>query len=313
MLIVKSTPNLFGISLQGDYQDLQALYDSISRYLDFYQTNEETFPYHEYEYLLSLNYDIRHAYMGSRETVCIENNASETGIMAESIYELPPSVKKENRSIRTKFADGNLYFSVNILYPLVFHYLIAFESILGDYMLPDENSKTPDYPDYSYTLLQAVHDRAQIAFFNALLWDNVSEVFGNQIAEMLYEYFEDMEYYLPAPSLYIDALLHCQCVQFDSMTPEEKKQFLLASLFEIMGTEDLFEDEEELYAKELELFDTALSLLADHNRIFPTLDEFFETLEDSIPSGQPLYENVFEQFLEDHYGNVADEYAEPDW
>ena len=67
MLTVKTTPNLYGISLQGDYTDLNEIYDALSRYLDFYQRHSESYPYHEYEYLLSLNYDIRHAYMGSRD------------------------------------------------------------------------------------------------------------------------------------------------------------------------------------------------------------------------------------------------------
>ena len=58
MLSVKTTPNLYGISLRGDYTDLNEIYDALSRYLDFYQRHSESYPYHEYEYLLSLNYDI---------------------------------------------------------------------------------------------------------------------------------------------------------------------------------------------------------------------------------------------------------------
>ena len=125
MLQIKTTPNLYGIILMGDYLDLDALYDSLSRYLAFYQDNMSQFqPYHEYEYLLSLNYDIRHAYQGDRGTEIMENNAEATGMMAENIYEISPAAKEEFRNIRKSFSKGNLYFSVEILYPLVFHYLI---------------------------------------------------------------------------------------------------------------------------------------------------------------------------------------------
>ena len=42
MIKIETTPNLYGITLSGDYQDLNELYDSISRYLNFYQENENT-------------------------------------------------------------------------------------------------------------------------------------------------------------------------------------------------------------------------------------------------------------------------------
>ena len=95
MITIKTTPNFYGISLQGDYLDLNELYDSISRYLELYMKNNEFYPYHEYEYLLSLNYDIRHAYMGTRNVEIKENNASDVGVFAESILQIPEQSKKE--------------------------------------------------------------------------------------------------------------------------------------------------------------------------------------------------------------------------
>ena len=92
MITIKTTPNRFGISLQGDYHDLNALYDSIARYLELYMANNKFYPYHEYEYLLSLNYDIRHAYMGTRDVEIKKNNASEVGVIAESIPNIKPKI-----------------------------------------------------------------------------------------------------------------------------------------------------------------------------------------------------------------------------
>ena len=85
MLTVKATPNLYGVTLRGDYDDLNSLYDSLYDYLEFYNDSHEEFPDHEYEYLLSLNYDIRHCYQGDRNV--------------------------------EKAEDGHTYYSVEILYP----------------------------------------------------------------------------------------------------------------------------------------------------------------------------------------------------
>ena len=292
MLTIKTTPNLYGISLQGDYQDLNALYDSISRYLDFYRENNDYFPYHQYEYLLSLNYDIRHAYMGTREKVIIKEDGGR-----------------------------NLYYSVNILYPLVFHYLTAFECILDDYILPWGTEKKPEYLS-DYSMIQAIGDRAQMALFSSLVWENLTGLFGTDTAELLYAYYEGKEYAMPAPNLYIDALLHCQCLQFDEMSPDERRSFLLASMFEILGTEDLPGDAKEVgvehdnaeeFSAQRTLYDETLEALQAHHCVFPTNEEFFTALEADIPAGQPLYEEVFNRFLDQQYGRIKDEDMEPDW
>lgn len=55
-------------------------YDSISRYIELYIENNEFYPYHEHEFLFSLNYDIHHAYMGTRDVEMKENNTSEVGV-----------------------------------------------------------------------------------------------------------------------------------------------------------------------------------------------------------------------------------------
>ena len=160
MLIVNATPNLYGITLQGDYQDLNELYDSISRYLSFYEVNEDKFPYHEYEFLLSLNYDIRHAYQGDREQLTVDNNASAFKDLSTYFSEGSEGQRKCLK-IYKNHKNGNLYYSVEILYPLVFHYLSAFTMILDDYYLDSWfDNKSMEMPP-EYTVLQAEHDRDQ--------------------------------------------------------------------------------------------------------------------------------------------------------
>lgn len=349
MLIIKTTPNLYGITLQGDYLDLKALHESLSDYLEFYEHNEDLYPYHEYEYMLSLNYDIRHAYMGTRNVEVKENNAEETGVIAESIYQLPEEAKKDFESVRNGFAAGNLYFSVEIAYPMVFHYLVSLEAILADYMLPDEIKKMPA-PPREYTTLDAIRDRAQIRFFTSLLWENLSEVFGQDTAGMLYHYLGDMEYLTPPPSIYTDGLLHWQFAHFDEIDTDLKKEFLLVSLLEQMGSEDAragsrrktpeyvayHQASEALLAYTKQLADSASdpgkekreeegegnvpgsgtqkkTRASKKKESFPFRNKFFTLLNRFHPGGKPLYEDDFEEFLEKYFGHIADVWEEPNW
>ena len=41
MILIETTPNLYGISLKGDYNDLKSLHESLSNYLEFYQKNKK--------------------------------------------------------------------------------------------------------------------------------------------------------------------------------------------------------------------------------------------------------------------------------
>lgn len=310
MLTVKTTPHLYGISLLGDYSDLNEIYDALSRYLVFYQRHSESYPYHEYEYLLSLNYDIRHAYMGSRDYTLVENNAEDYGIHAEAIYELPESVKKEFSNIRKNFKKGNLYFEVKILYPLVFHYLASLERILDDYYLTDwfetDRNKTNEIYSPDYNELQANSDRAMIRMLTALLWNNASELFGEKKALESFSYYSDQEFGFAA-SIYIDALLHHMSVHFDSYTETEKKDYLYLCLMETLDSEELLDAQDEFpacYAS----YSQALKQIKG----FPTQQTFFKEFHKEFDSKEHFYRNDFKKFLDTLYG-PSNDYEEPDW
>jgi len=311
MILIETTPNLFGISLQGDYNDLNELYDSLSRYLDFYQRNNREYPYHEYEYLLSLNYDIRHAYQGDRNVKNVENNANSIGEMAGAIYELPTDAKKKFAKLRRDFSNGNLYFSVNILYPLVFHYMIALESIVYDEPLPNwfENQDPVFTP---YDIITAKRDRTTILYFCSLLWSGVKQLFGKEKTEAALDYFENKEPSM-ALSLYADALLHCQLAHFPYLSEEGKKAFLLASFYEIMDADELEEYPED-YPDAISHLKSALEELKRPGKIiFPERNEMYFKLEAWLTKDQPLYREVFDDFLTEQYGELNEENEEPDW
>lgn len=316
MLTIKTTPNLYGVSIQGDYNDLNTLYDALSRYLEFYQEHAVAYPYHEYEYLLSLNYDLRHACQGDRGYTLVENNASQIGLKAECIYELPADFKKDIKSVRSKCKKGNLYFSVEILYPLVFHYLISLERILEDYASPQwfsEYSKPEDEEDEfclpPYGLLDSIQDTAQIHMFTALLWNNVRELFGNDLALEIYNCFTNQEYG-STHCMYTDMLLHRMMAQFHTLTADEKMYFLLLSLIETMDSDDIRMSRKQFKLCK-EQYKKALKGLKDIKKEFPTKQKFYSKLDKAFPGTSAIYTTEFEKFLDKHYGIV--EFEEPEW
>ena len=148
MISIKTTPKLNGITIQGDFDDLNNLYEAISDYTTFYidgilneiesdyvkehgvaikdmtteqrdtffQLNQSEITYFEEvrENILGLCYDIRHAYQGDRGVALVENGR-------ELIYECEGDLPSKN-----------LQFSVEVLYPWAFYYLFAMRDMLDN-------------------------------------------------------------------------------------------------------------------------------------------------------------------------------------
>lgn len=77
MIKLENTENLTGISIIGDYYDLDNLVEA------FHTITVDEFSGEHSEYvemstrILSICYDIRHAYQGDREVVLMDNNMDE--------------------------------------------------------------------------------------------------------------------------------------------------------------------------------------------------------------------------------------------
>ena len=102
MLKVKLTKNYAGVTISGDYNDLDHLYDSI-----YYLIHGEPISIGEYtmqNHLYGFLYDVRHAYQGDREVELIDNNLDK--------YKREYFNLKEN-----EVTDKNLCFSFNYLLP----------------------------------------------------------------------------------------------------------------------------------------------------------------------------------------------------
>lgn len=203
MISIKTTPKLNGITIQGDYSDLNNLYDALSEYTNFYvdgimheieadyvkkhgiavadmdpnqkdeffTLNQDEITYFEElrENVLGLCYDIRHAYQGDRGVCLVENGRN---LFSESNEDLPSS---------------NLQFSVEVLYPWAFYYLFCLQDILDNMYKPEWLNSTDEFRS-SYTELDIQLYRAVLSTFVSLMWKNLQELFGKDF-ETLYTYF----------------------------------------------------------------------------------------------------------------------------
>lgn len=313
MLRIETTKKLYGVNIIGDYEDLDKLYDSVSRYLTFYYDNMKQFYlYSEYEYMLSLNYDIRHAYQGDRKYLAVENNAFALKNNLENIEYATGERDIELEKDYLDHKEGNLYFSVMILYPLIFHYLISFENILDDEPIDEwldtEKEFRGKWRD-DYTLIDAERDRAVIRNFTTLIWSNMQELFGAEKAETIKYYFDNVEFAMTS-SVYCEALLHCEMACFEKLTEGKKKHFLLLAAYETIDSGEL-RDVPGDYAGCAELYAEALAAMEkDQEVVFPEKEDFFDKLDEAYDSEAPMQEIEFHKFLTENYGQAAD-YEKP--
>ena len=310
MLKVKTTPNLYGVTLMGDYEDLDQLYDSISRYLSFYNDNAEWYPYHEYEYMLSLNYDIRHCYQGDRGFETVDNCADRFEEWASPEFGLPVEYRKEYKKLYNKFKNGNLYYTVEILYPLIFHYLVSFEMILEeeprDSWFETETEFGGKWRE-TYSMIDAMKDRAAINHLVSLFWDNIQELFGREKADTVYYYLLSKEYTIVS-YVYCDALIHCQLVNFGDMSRKEKISYLLACFYEIIDIEAL-ETYPQDFEEDVKLYHDAIKALNSGGITrFPVKSVFYDEMDKIYDPTKPMYRDTFDQFLNDTYGEDPDPY-----
>lgn len=102
MLKVDLTENYAGITIYGDYNDLNLLYDSINFLI--HGDSENIGRYTMQNHLYSFLYDVRHAYQGKRYIELIDNNLTDN---TREWFDL----KKDD------VTDKNMYFCFNYVLP----------------------------------------------------------------------------------------------------------------------------------------------------------------------------------------------------
>lgn len=161
MLKVSSTTNLAGVTIYGDHADFESLYDSLHEIVG----NEEDYPHHEAARIrvLGVCYDLRHALMGDREIIFVEN-----GMDTEKM-----------KRMGTITHDKNVYLTINVIWPEMLFVLMA----LNDFCR-----------FHAYRLTKKRYDMMLDKF---VIWDhNISQtrLFQSEVAKCLQETVEGRTY-----------------------------------------------------------------------------------------------------------------------
>jgi hypothetical protein len=169
MITAKPTKHLSGITLRGDYQDFTHFVDAVYDMTCEFESDFRDMYYGIDNMLLSICYDVRHAYMGDREIVLVEN-----GINDEII-----------RAHRVIAPRKNLYYSVNLLFPQAIFVAAAMPTIIDharSLQLRKKKDETePPRPSYRDFLL----DQAALFSFADSVFAALAEVIGDDAVEKL--------------------------------------------------------------------------------------------------------------------------------
>ena len=260
MIKVKNTPQLVGITILGDYEDLNALYDAVSNYCRFILDHQDhPDAEHCLEFLLGLCYDFRHAYQGDRGYEAVENHAASIGGMAEILYEVPQKHKKKIQSVRSAFKNGNLYFSVDVLYPWALYYMFTLQALTEESYrqkwFDEQKAPFDQYDPY-----QAKRDEALLIYFIQLLWEALGSELPEDVMKHVFQYstiYTRTNYYISYPDMYLEWL--CTWWAVAPVSREHRRSLLPLLCLELSSVDEEaeFELEEEL-AEETEALNRLL-------------------------------------------------------
>ncbi len=114
MISIKNTHNLTGVTISGDYNDLDNLVEALHA-ITITENSEKHQSFVEISTrVLGLCYEIRHAFQGDREVELLDNNMTEEKMKWHSMI-VPKS---------------NVYYCCNCLYPEMFFVMIALNELV---------------------------------------------------------------------------------------------------------------------------------------------------------------------------------------
>ncbi|MDO5134281.1 MAG: hypothetical protein Q4D81_15080 [Eubacteriales bacterium] len=336
MIQIKNTPQLAGITIKGDYQDLQELHRAISDYSSFYfQHQENVNAGHCHECILGLCYDLRHAFQGDRNFEGMENNADRIAGMIGIITKPRKGEMELIEAARSAFGNGNLYFSVDVLYPWALYYAQTLYAITD---IPYSKSWFED-TEFPYDEYRAEKDAALIHYFVLLIREAVREELPPQYINTINKYFSlfsEADFYMSYPDLYIEWLCNWWV---STASNREERRFLLPLLcLELTSINE--EDEEELrdelediiaaqqsnaaagnsenehllnfekMLKELKLsciqiYDTHYAkAVSEYHISYKSMDEYMDDIHEHVKAHGPFYTDTYEDYLDKIFGSV---------
>ena len=169
MLKVELTENYAGVTIYGDYNDLDNLYDSIHYFI-----KEEPNSLGEYimqNHIYGFLYDVRHAYQGDREAILIDNYLQED--------------KRKWLGLKKKdITEHNMYFSFNYLLPDIFLDMILIKNFMRniDKKVNDIYNPYINQVNYFYSLVlhsienmltEIKFNKIKKGFMNAFTYDKL--------------------------------------------------------------------------------------------------------------------------------------------
>ena len=165
MISATPTENLTGVTIQGDWSDLYDLVDAIYRLTGLTDDPGKDMFWGVKNRLLGVCYDIRHAYMGDRNVMFVDNGMDDEKMKWHSM--ITPK--------------QNVYFSAEILFPEAVFVAAAVPSILeysSIYYGPDGRRTDPEWAPlpYSYYL----KDKGMIQTLCGAIWQALDEVIGEE-------------------------------------------------------------------------------------------------------------------------------------
>ena len=246
MLIIENTPQLAGITIKGDYQDLKSLHRAISNYSEFYFPHQDNVNAGNcHECLLGLCYDLRHAFQGDRNFESMENNADRIAGMVGIITEPARGEMELIKAARAAYGNGNLYFSVEVLYPWALYYTQVLHSIT-DVAYSKAWFEDLDFP---YDEYQAEKDIASIHQFVLLIWEAIRNVLPPQDVKCIYDYcrmFAKEDYYMSYPDMYLEWLCSWWVSALCNREDRQSMLSLLCLELSSVNEEDALEIQDEL-------------------------------------------------------------------
>ncbi len=216
MISAKPTEHLTGITIEGEYDDLYEMVDSIYRMTGLEDDYDDEY-WSVKNRLLGICYDIRHAYQGDRDVKLIDNGATDELMKWHSMI----------------MPRQNIHYSVEVLFPEAL--FVAFS--IRELFLPSSSyygewarriqkkEANPDkfvnkYSDY-------IRDRAMLSMLSSVILSAFSEVIGDEDFEKVMNLQQTNPYglgyeYAHYATQYVDK---CN-IEYLKTAPEKRKDKL---------------------------------------------------------------------------------------
>jgi hypothetical protein len=195
MIQVKNTPNYTGVTISGDFYDFEALYNSL------YAIVGDEWEWEDYVgarlRVLGVCYDIRHALMGDREVMFVENGLDQD--------------KMKQLSVVAK--DKNIYLTCNVLWPEILFVIMALNDFIRVYAKKQAKGNYNAMSDYRniWDFSIATVRNFQAAIANCVK-ETIPESSINRVFKLMSHDYSWSEHYA---TQYLDEL-NCKFIEMDA-------------------------------------------------------------------------------------------------